>query len=175
MRDEISETRGASSMKTFVAVLALSAAAALAQSGPPVPMGTGPGVHSPNSPFPPLPERSDVVAWSVLSGVKTRAQNNRLLPAFEKPQLALHEKTQRIQGFMMPLEPGEKHSHFLLSSVPLTCAFCVPGGPESMVEVKTRTPVKYTLDPVTVEGRFAVLSDDPYGLYYRVTDAVGVK
>ncbi len=76
---------------------------------------------------------------------------------------------------MMPLEPGEKQRHFLLSSVPLTCSFCTPGGPESMVEVKTRTPVAYTMEPVTVEGRFAVLNDDPYGLYYRVTDAVGVK
>ena len=76
---------------------------------------------------------------------------------------------------MMPLEPGEKHTHFLLSSVPLTCSFCTPGGPESMVEVKTSTPVRYTLDPVVVEGRFALLADDPYGLYYRVTEAVGVK
>lgn len=50
-----------------------------------------------------------------------------------------------------------------------------PGGPESMVEVKARTPVKYTLEPVVIEGRFAVLADDPYGLYYRVSDAVGVK
>ena len=98
-----------------------------------------------------------------------------MLPAFEKAQLALDQKTQRVQGFMMPLEPGEKQTHFLLSSVPLTCGFCVPGGPESMVEVKTKTPVQYTLDPVTVEGKFAVLADDPYGLYYRITDAVGVK
>jgi hypothetical protein len=44
-----------------------------------------------------------------------------------------------------------------------------------MVEVKTRTPVKYSLEPVVVEGKFAVLADDPYGLYYRVTDAVAVK
>jgi hypothetical protein len=44
-----------------------------------------------------------------------------------------------------------------------------------MVEVKTRTPVKYTLEPVVVEGKFAVLADDPYGLYYRITDAVAVK
>ena len=64
-----------------------------------------------------------------------------------RPQLALNEKTQRIQGFMMPLEPGEKQTHFLLSSVPLTCAFCVPGGPESMVEVKTRTPVQLHAGP----------------------------
>jgi hypothetical protein len=59
--------------------------------------------------------------------------------------------------------------------VPLTCAFCQAGGPESMVEVKTKTPVKYTLDPVTVEGKFVTLTDDPYGLYYRVTDATAVK
>lgn len=163
-------------MKRAVALLALLVAASVgAQSNTPVPMGTGPGVHSPNSPFPPLPARADVVPWPALTAVKTRVENNRVLPAFEKVQLALDQKTQRVQGFMMPLEPGEKQTHFLLSSVPLTCAFCVPGGPESMVEVKTRSPVKYTLDPVTVEGKFALLSDDPYGMYYRITDAVGLK
>jgi hypothetical protein len=163
-------------MKRSIVLLAfLAAATAGAQLSAPAPLGTGPGVHSPNSPFAPLPERADVVSWEVLTSVKTRAEKNRLLPNFDKAQLALNDKKQRIQGFMMPLEPGEKQTHFLLSSVPLTCAFCTPGGPESMVEVKTRAPVRYTLDPVTVEGKFAVLADDPYGLYYRITEAVGVK
>ena len=153
-------------------VLALSANAQLSS---PLPAGTGPGVHSPDSPFAPLPARSDVVPWSVLTDVKTKNEKNRILPVFQPQQLGLNQKTQRIQGFMMPLEPGEKQSHFLLSSVPLSCSFCLPGGPESMVEVKTKAPVRYTLDPVTVEGKFAVLNDDPYGLYYRITDAVGVK
>ncbi|ROZ75359.1 DUF3299 domain-containing protein [Ramlibacter sp. WS9] len=163
-------------MKRAVVLLALLAAAtAGAQLSPPVPMGTGPGVHSPNSPFAPLPARADVVSWEVLTAVKTRAEKNKLLPDFGKAQLALNQKTQRVQGFMMPLEPGEKQTHFLLSSVPMSCGFCTPGGPESMVEVKTKTPVRYTLDPVTVEGKFAVLADDPYGLYYRLTEAVGVK
>jgi hypothetical protein len=94
---------------------------------------------------------------------------------FPAPVLALNQKSQRIQGFMMPLEPGEKQKHFLLSSVPLTCSFCVPGGPESMVEVKTKTPIKYSLEPVVVEGQFSVLKDDPYGLYYRINDATVVK
>ena len=140
-----------------------------------LPAGTGAGIHSPNSPIAPLPERADVLPWSVLTDVKTKPVKNRLLPAFPAPVQALNDRPQRIQGFMMPLEPGERQKHFLLSSVPLTCSFCVPGGPESMVEVKTRTPVKYTLEPVVVEGKFAVLADDPYGLYYRVTDAVAVK
>ncbi len=158
-----------------VLIAAVLATSATAQLSSPLPAGTGPGVHSPNSPFAPLPQRSDVIPWSVLTSVKTRNEKNKILPVFQPEQLALNQKTQRLQGFMMPLEPGEKQKHFLLSSVPLTCGFCVPGGPESMVEVKTKTPVAYTMDPVVVEGRFAVLADDPYGLYYRITDAVGVK
>ena len=140
-----------------------------------LPAGQGAGVHGANSPFAPLSERNDVVPWSVLTSVKTKNEKNRILPVFTRDQTALGDKIQRIQGFMMPLEPGEKQKHFLLSSVPMTCSFCTPGGPESMVEVKTKTPVKYSMEPVVVEGRFAVLNDDPYGLYYRVTDAVGVK
>ncbi len=139
------------------------------------PSGSGAGVHSANSPFAPLPERSDVLPWSTLTDVKTRIVKNRVLPVFPAAVAALNDKTQRIQGFMMPLEPGERQKHFLLSSVPLSCSFCTAGGPESMVEVKTKTPVKYTLEPVTVEGKFLVLNDDSYGLYYRITDAVSVK
>lgn len=140
-----------------------------------IPAGTGPGVHSPNSPFAPLRERADVLAWSVLTDVKTKVEKNRVLPVFSTPVMALDQKSQRVQGFMMPLEPGEKQKHFLLSSVPLTCAFCTPGGPESMVEVTTKTPVAYSLEPVVVQGQFAVLKDDPYGLYYRISEAVAVK
>ena len=139
------------------------------------PTGSGAGVHSPNSPFAPLPQRTDVVPWSVLTDVKTRMEKNRVVPLFSTPVKAMNNTTQRIQGFMMPLEPGERQKHFLLSSVPLTCSFCVPGGPESMVEVKTNSPVKYTMEPVVVEGRLAVMSDDQYGLYYRITDAVSVR
>jgi hypothetical protein len=147
--------------------------APLADSG--VPMGTGAGYHSPNSPFAPLQERADVLPWSVLTKTKTKVEKNRVLPVFSSAVQALDQKSQRIQGFMMPLDPGEKQNHFLLSSVPLSCPFCVPGGPESMVEVKTKTPVKYSFDAVVIEGKFAALKDDPNGLFYRVTDAVAVK
>lgn len=153
----------------------LSAPIADSPATSPIPMGKGAGVHSPNSPYAPLPERADVLPWPMLTAVKTKQEKNRLLPVFPANVQALHQKSQRIQGFMMPLEPGEKQKHFLLSAVPLTCSFCVPGGPESMVEVKTKTPVKYSMEAVVVEGQFAVLRDDPFGLYYRMTDAVPVK
>lgn len=169
-------------MQQAVRVMALGLSLALASLSSsaqplssPVPAGTGPGVHGANSPFAPLQPRADVVPWSVLTDVKTKTDKNKVLPVFGMSQMALNQKTQRIQGFMMPLEPGEKQKHFLLTSVPMSCGFCVPGGPESMVEVRTRTPVAYSLEPVVVEGKFQVLLDDQYGLFYRVTDAASVK
>ena len=166
----------------WTGALLLSALAAQAQlsspmpgTAPAVPYGSGAGVHSPNSPFPQLKERSDVLPWSLLTSVKTKVEKNRIRPVFPPAVQALDQKTQRVQGFMMPLDPGERQTHFLLSSVPLTCSFCVPGGPESMVEVKTKTPVKYSMEPVVVEGRFSVLHDDAYGLYYRMIDATPAR
>ena len=163
----------------LAAVLACSSALSLslaqAQLSSPVAAGTGPGVHSPNSPFAPLVDRADVVPWPVLTSLKTKTDKNKIVPVFSLDQMALNQKTQKIQGYMMPLEPGEKQRHFLLTSVPMSCSFCLPGGPESMVEVRTKTPVKYSLDAVVVEGKFVVLNDDPYGLYCRITDAQAVK
>jgi len=137
--------------------------------------GQGPGVHSPLSPIAPLKPRTDVVAWSVLTDVSTRVEQRRLVPVFPPAVQALDGRTVRVQGFMMPLEPGESQRHFLLSSVPLTCAFCIPGGPESLVEVRAREPVRYTQGAVVVQGRLRALTQDPQGLYYRLTEATAVK
>jgi hypothetical protein len=140
-----------------------------------VPMGKGAGVFSRDSLFAPLQVRADVVPWSVLISVSTKVENNRVVTVYPPAVQALDAKVQRIQGYMMPLNSGERHRHFLLSSIPLACPFCTPGGPESMVEVTTRQAVKYTMDAVVVEGNFAVLSSDPTGMYYRMTDAANVK
>lgn len=158
----------------FVLLLATFAAAAHAQLSSPLPPGSGPGIHSPLSPIAPLVDRVDVVSWSMLTDVGTKMQNKRFLPVFSAAQKAMHMKMQRVQGFMLPLDAGEKQTRFLLSSVPLTCSFCMPGGPESMIEVRTKTPIRYTQDVVVVQGRFNVLEDDPHGLYYRLTEAVSV-
>jgi hypothetical protein len=44
-----------------------------------------------------------------------------------------------------------------------------------MVEVKSKTPVKYTFEPVVLTGKLAILKDDPTGVFYRLTDAVPAK
>jgi hypothetical protein len=145
------------------------------ESPPAAPLGSGPGFHSPQSPIAPLKERDDLVSWKLLASVKTKTERNRVKPLFPDGVRALNQRTVKIQGFMMPLEPGDKQKHFLLSAVPTSCAFCVPAGPEGLVEVKTRTPVRYSIDPVVVEGQLAVLDNDPYGVFYRIVDAVPSK
>lgn len=139
------------------------------------PSGSGAGYHSPDSPIAPLPQRNDVIPWSVLTDLTKKTTKDGILPVFNEAQKGMDKTTQRIQGFMMPLDAKPTQTHFLLTSVPLTCSFCIPGGPESMIEVKAKTPVRYSLEPVVVEGKFTVLHNDQYGLYYRVTEAVPVK
>lgn len=150
--------------------------AALALSGPagaqvPPAVGSGPGYHDPRSAFKPLEEREGVVSWKLLSSVTVKVEKARTVPQFPPEVVALNDRQVKVQGFMLPLEPGEKQRHFLLSAVPTTCSFCIPAGPEGLIEVRTRTPVAYTVNAVTLEGRMAVLNDDKYGLLYRVTDA----
>ncbi len=154
----------------FQSVLAIALAVGLAAAHAQVAatIGQGPGYHDPRSPFKPLEERADILSWKLLSQVTAKAENKKIVPTFPAAVQALDRKTVKVQGFMMPLEVGEKQQHFLLSSVPTTCSFCVPAGPEGLVEVRTKKPVRYTLEPVVVEGQLAVLTDDPYGLYYRV-------
>jgi len=127
------------------------------------------------SQFKPLPERSDVVSWKLLSQVDLVKQKDRYVPQFAKDVAALDQKQVKVQGFIMPLQMGDKQSHFVLTAMPQTCAFCVPGGPETMVEVKSKSPVKYTFEPVVLTGKLSILKDDPTGVFYRLTDAVPAK
>jgi hypothetical protein len=130
------------------------------------PPGVDPGI------FRPLPERKDVVSWKLLSQVELVKQKDRYVPQFSSGVAALNKKEVKMQGFMLPLQMGDKQTHFVLAAMPQTCAFCMPGGPESLVEVKSKTPVKYTFDAIVLSGKLEVLKDDPTGIFYRLTDAI---
>lgn len=150
----------------LVAGLLIALPAAAQHQAPP---GTDPSL------FKPLPDRNDVVSWKVLAQVELVKQKDRYVPQFAKDIAALDQKQVKVQGFILPLQMGDKQSHFVLTAMPQTCAFCLPGGPESMVEVKSKTPVKYTFEPVVMTGKLSVLKDDPTGVFYRLTDALLAK
>ena len=154
-------------MKRLVLLLATLAFPALAQHQ--MPQGADP------STFKPLPERKDLLSWKTLAQVELVKMKDRYVPQFASSVTSLDQKQVKVQGFMLPLQMGDKQSHFVLAAMPQTCSFCMPGGPESMVEVKTKSPVKYTFDAVVLSGKLTVLKDDPTGIFYRLTDAEPAK
>ena len=124
--------------------------------------------------YKPLPELKGVVSWKTLGQVTPVREKDRFVPQFSKDVSSLDKKEVKLQGFMMPLDMGEKQKRFLLVAMPPSCSFCLPGGPDQLVEVQAKSPVKYGFEPIVLTGKFVVLKDDPMGLYYRLTDAVAL-
>src|SRR6516162_1693070 len=122
-----------------------------------------------------LPEMTGVVSWKTLAQVEPVKQGNKMVPEFSKEILGLNRKDVRVYGFIIPLDMGADQKHFLISAVPPHCPFCLPAGPEAIVEVYTRKPVAYSMEPIVVAGTFAVLANDPSGVLYRLTDAEPVE
>lgn len=118
-----------------------------------------------------LPELEGVVSWKTLSQVEPIKQGDRMLPRFSTEILGLDGKAVRVQGFVLPLDLGGQQKHLLLSAVPPHCPFCMPAGPDAIVEVIAKKKIAYGIEPILISGKFAVLKDDPTGLLYRLTDA----
>jgi Protein of unknown function (DUF3299). len=120
-------------------------------------------------------DKSGVVSWETLAQVSVTRQKDRYVPEFSKQILALDQREVKLQGFMMPLEPGLAQTHFLLSAQPPDCAFCMPGTAEQFAEVRAKVPVKVPSDVIVVSGKFSLVRDDSGGLLYRLTEAVVVN
>lgn len=162
-------------MKRWLAPLLLAALATLSFGAPAQTVGSSgkPGLALPIDPqlLNDLPELKGVVSWRVLGQVKSSAVGKKVLPQFTPDISELDQQEIRLQGYMLPIAAGEAHTHFLLSMRPPHCPFCLSLGPEYLVEVKSKSPIRHTYEPLVIAGRFNVLADDPFGLFYRLTDA----
>ncbi|MDX9768144.1 MAG: DUF3299 domain-containing protein, partial [Ectothiorhodospiraceae bacterium] len=70
---------------------------------------------------------------------------------------ALDGKTVKVMGYILPLEQGERIGRFLLSALPPHCPFCLPAGPARLIEVFAEDPVRYSAEPVLIEGSLKLL------------------
>jgi uncharacterized protein len=120
---------------------------------------------------PMLAELKGFLSWATLAGVRSVKQQDKIVPQFSGSILALDKTRVKVQGFMIPLEAGAGQKRFLLSATSSTCDFCLPGGPETLVEVRANEPIKYTTDPIMVSGNFIVAGNDGDGVLYRLTEA----
>lgn len=149
----------------MVVALCMLMLPALAQTASPAAPTHDPGTSM-------LPDAPGAVPWSVLSAATIKMSQGKLGPAFPEALRPLQGKLVKLQGYILPIEAGQTHSYFLLSAWSPTCPFCLSAGPEAMVEVRARKAVKYSNDPVVVEGRLLLLDNDPGGVFYRLVEAV---
>lgn len=122
-----------------------------------------------------LPDVKGIVSWSLLAKTSIRKTGGRLGPDFPDAVRALDGKVVKVQGYMIPLDTGDTHQRFLISALSPSCPFCLTAGPETMIEVKLKAPVKYSFDPLAFEGTFQTLDNDPGGVFYRLVEASAVK
>ncbi len=138
-----------------------------------------------------LPKGQDLIDWALLGTVEILYPNNEKPPksksalriltpeGWEKPKSrfpdaikALNGQELKIAGFMFPLDLAQEgQKRFLLAKTPPTCAFCLPGGPESMVLVEASEPIPFTQNALIVQGHFATLEQNKEGIYYKMTNA----
>ena len=116
------------------------------------------------------------LTWQELMDLEVRVETPAPLQTifhvvYPDSLLARDGSVVRIKGFMYPLEAGETHTYFLLSALPPSCPFCLPASSRGLVEVRCDEGVRYTLEPVLLEGRFELLEDAATGLHYRLDDA----
>lgn len=115
---------------------------------------------------------NDILSWDVLAKVETIEKDLLMVPKFSEDVKTLDGQVIQLRGYIMPLDQAKEQKHFVLSANPVAgCYFCIPGGPETMVEVKAKKKVKFGYNPITISGTLELLADDPMGMYYRLTDA----
>ena len=51
---------------------------------------------------------------------------------------------------------------------------CMPAGPEEIVEVISKHPVKFGFEPIIMAGKLSLLKNDKSGMLYRISDAESV-
>lgn len=94
------------------------------------------------------------------------------VPKFAQEILALEGTQIELKGYMIPLDPGRNHDNFLISVLPLLqCHFCGQGGIPEMVEVFSRSTLRYTERIIYVKGTLRLNNSDPNHFTFILEDA----
>src|SRR5690554_3044715 len=113
--------------------------------------------------------------WKDLSEVSYKISEDEYgelyVPEFSDKIIALEGKEVTADGYIIPFEGMFKPEHIILSSLPLAeCFFCGSGGPETVMEVMLKDPIKYTSKRVKVKGKLTLNANDPEKLMYILED-----
>jgi len=127
-------------------------------------------------------QAQDVNLWKTLSKITYEKKFDELLgfkvdvPVFGEGIKALEGEIVEVSGYIVPVEGYKSHTEFVFSAYPYNmCFFCGGAGPETVMEVTSKEPVKYSTDRVKLRGKLLLNSDDINRLMYILIDAELVK
>lgn len=127
-------------------------------------------------------QAQDPNLWQTLSKITYKKQFDEFLgfkvdvPVFSKKIKELEGEIVEVSGYIVPVEGYKSHTEFIFSAYPYNmCFFCGGAGPETVMEVTSTEPVKYSTDRITLRGKLLLNSDDINRLMYIMVDAQQVK
>lgn len=120
--------------------------------------------------------------WKTLAKITFKKEYDDLLgfkvdrPVFSEDIQKLNGEEVTVTGYIIPVEGYKSHTEFIFSAYPYNmCFFCGGAGPESVMEVLAKEPIKYSAEAVTIRGKLELNSDDVNRLMYALSDVVLVK
>ena len=120
--------------------------------------------------------------WKTLSKITYEKKFDELLgfkvdvPVFGDDTKALEGKIVEVSGYIVPVEGYKSHTEFVFSAYPYNmCFFCGGAGPETVMEVTSKEPVKYSTERIKLRGKLLLNSDDINRLMYVLVDAELIK
>jgi hypothetical protein len=126
----------------------------------------------------PVVAQSGNSIWKTLAKITYKKQYDELMgfkidiPVFSDDIKALEGKEIEVKGYIIPVEGYKSHNEFIFSAFPYNmCFFCGGAGPETVMEVVSTDPVKYTAEQIVLKGKLSLNSDDINRLMFQLTDA----
>ena len=119
-----------------------------------------------------LPAHAQEGIWKDLLAVKSQQKRDAHIPLFDAKQRAYDGKQVTVTGYMYAYEEAPVHKFFMLSFYPVSmCYFCGGAGPESVMEVTVKKPLKFTSRQITLKGTLKLNDSDPDKLFYLLINA----
>jgi hypothetical protein len=92
--------------------------------------------------LPKIKGAENAIDWELLAKVTTKPVGKRIVAHYPAAIMRSNQAEATLVGYTMPLSAGQKQTKFLFSYSLFsysasTCNFCLPAGPEGVVEVES--------------------------------------
>jgi hypothetical protein len=121
----------------------------------------------------------DTLNWKLLGQIKYMKKPSKdypegvMYPIVNTTLKAKQGKQIFMSGFVVPID---NKSYALSKNVFASCFFCGQAGPETIMGIKMKTPMKFKTDQyVTLKGHFRYNDSDVEDWIYHIEDAEVVK